>query len=209
MIDCLTTNLVVADESMTEKTICLAVSSSLKEYGIPGRPRLFLVVQKIKEANEKRRQQAPGKCFHGSSDDCEQLKRDPSLKIDHIVASPRMAYYLEYSTRVYHVYLKYVAPEDIHTYSIDEVFMNVTDYLVSFRMTPRELAMTIIQDVLRTTGITATAGIGTNLYLCKVTMDIVAKHLKEDQNGVRIAELDEMSFRRFLWGHRPLPISGG
>lgn len=200
----LTTNLVVADESRTAKTICLAVSPSLKGYGIPGRPRLFEVVQKVREANALRRQKAPGTVFDGASCDAEILKDNPRLAIDYIVALPRMALYMEYSTRIYNVYLKYIAPEDIHTYSIDEVFIDVTHYLTTYRMSARELAMTMIQDVLQTTGITATAGIGTNLYLCKVAMDIVAKHIEPDRDGVRIAELDEMSYRRLLWSHRPL-----
>lgn len=191
--DPLTTNLVVADKSRTEKTICLAVSPSLKSYGIPGRPRLFEVVQKVREANNKRRWKAPNRTFTGSSDDKAELDANPALEIEYIVAPPRMAYYMEYSTRIYNVYLKYVAPEDIFPYSIDEVFMDVTDYLQTYRMTARELAMTMIQDVLKTTGITATAGIGTNMYLCKIAMDIVAKHIEPDKNGVRIAELDEMS----------------
>lgn len=202
--DPLTTNLVVADKSRTEKTICLAVSPSLKTYGIPGRPRLFEVVQKVNEANNARRLKAPGRVFSGSSDDDEELKANPALEINYIIAPPRMAYYMEYSTRIYKVYLKYIAPEDIHTYSIDEVFMDVTGYLSIYQMTARELAMTMIQDVLQTTGITATAGIGTNLYLCKIAMDIVAKHIQPDKDGVRIAELDEMSYRRLLWSHRPL-----
>lgn len=202
--DPLTTNLVVADKSRTEKTICLAVSPSLKSYGIPGRPRLFEVVQKVREANNKRRWKAPNRAFNGSSDDKAELDANPALEIDYIVAPPRMAYYMEYSTRIYNVYLKYVAPEDIFPYSIDEVFMDVTDYLQTYRMTARELAMTMIQDVLKTTGITATAGIGTNMYLCKIAMDIVAKHIEPDKDGVRIAELDEMSYRRQLWNHRPL-----
>lgn len=202
--DPLTTNLVVADESRTEKTICLAVSPSLKSYGIPGRPRLFEVVQKVKEANNARKWNAPGKSFSGSSDDYTELQRNPALAIDYIIAPPRMAYYMEYSTRIYNVYLKYIAPEDIHTYSIDEVFMDVTRYLVTYNMTARELALTMIRDILQATGITATAGIGTNLYLCKIAMDIVAKHTEPDDDGVRIAELDEMSYRRLLWGHRPL-----
>ncbi len=202
--DPLTTNLVVADKSRTEKTICLAVSPSLKNYGIPGRPRLFEVVQKVKEANNARIWNAPGRTFSGSSDDSEELAKNPALEIDYIVAPPRMAYYMEYSTRIYRIYLKYIAPEDIHAYSIDEVFMDVTHYLATYQMTARELAMTIIQDVLQTTGITATAGIGTNLYLCKIAMDIVAKHIEPDKDGVRIAELDEMSYRRLLWSHRPL-----
>ena len=202
--DPLTTNLVVADKSRTEKTICLAVSPSLKSYGIPGRPRLFEVVQKVREANNKRRWKAPNRTFNGSSDDKAELDANPALEIDYIVAPPRMAYYMEYSTKIYNVYLKYVAPEDIFPYSIDEVLMDVTDYLQTYRMTARELAMTMIQDVLKTTGITATAGIGTNMYLCKIAMDIVAKHIEPDKNGVRIAELDEMSYRRKLWSHRPI-----
>ena len=202
--DPMTTNLVVADRSRTEKTICLAVSPALKSYGIPGRPRLFEVVQKVREANNARKRKAPNRTFSGASDDSVRLGADPSLKIDYIVAPPRMSRYMEYSTRIYNIYLKYIAPEDIHVYSIDEVFMDVTGYLNTYGMTARELAMTIIQDVLKTTGITATAGIGTNLYLCKIAMDIVAKHIEPDKNGVRIAELDEMSYRRILWNHRPL-----
>ncbi len=200
----LTTNLVVADKSRTEKTICLAVTPSLKSYGIPGRARLFEVVQKVREANAIRKWKAPGREFSGSSWNSEELSANPALAIDYIVAPPRMSHYMEYSTRIYNVYLKYVAPEDIHTYSIDEVFMDVTDYLNTYRMTARQLAMTMIQDVLKTTGITATAGIGTNLYLCKIAMDIVAKHIEADADGVRIAELDEMSYRRQLWNHRPI-----
>ena len=202
--DPLTTNLVVADKSRTEKTICLAVSPALKCYGIPGRARLFEVVQKVKEANSARRWKAPNRTFIGSSDDSTELNINSALEIDYIVAPPRMALYLEYSTRIYSIYLKYIAPEDIFPYSIDEVFMDVTDYLHTYNMTARELAMTMIQDVLKTTGITATAGIGTNMYLCKIAMDIVAKHIKADKDGVRIAELDEMSYRRKLWSHRPL-----
>lgn len=203
-LDPMTANLVVADKSRTEKTICLAVSPSLKTYGIPGRPRLFEVVQKVKEANHVRRQKAPGQTFTGTSTDHNELKMNPALELDYIVAPPRMAYYMEYSTRIFNVYLKYIAPEDIHTYSIDEVFMDVTAYLNTYQMSARELTRTIIQDVLDTTGITATAGIGTNLYLCKIAMDIVAKHTEPDQDGVRIAELDEMSYRKLLWTHRPL-----
>lgn len=202
--DPLTTNLVVADKSRTEKTICLAVSPSLKSYGIPGRPRLFEVVQKVKEVNNSRRWNAPNRAFTGSSDDSIELNTNPALEIDYIVAPPRMAYYLEYSTKIYSVYLKYIAPEDIFPYSIDEVFIDATDYLNTYQMSAWELAMTMIQDVLKTTGITATAGIGTNMYLCKIAMDIVAKHIEPDENGVRIAELDEMSYRRQLWSHRPL-----
>ena len=202
--DPLTTNLVVADPSRTEKTICLAVSPSLKKYGLSGRARLFEVIQKVKIANELRKLKAPNKVFCGSSDDSIALQKNPSLKIDYITAPPRMARYMEYSTKIYNIYLKYIAPEDIHIYSIDEVFIDVTHYLSTYNMTARELAMTMIQDILGTTGITATAGIGTNLYLCKIAMDIVAKHIEPDKNGVRIAELDEMSYRRLLWNHRPI-----
>lgn len=203
-LDPLTTNLVVADASRTEKTICLAVSPSLKAYGIPGRARLFEVVQKVKEANAARLRQAPGQAFSGSSFSDAELKSSPDLSLDYIVAPPRMAHYMEYSTRIYNIYLKYIAPEDIHVYSIDEVFIDATDYLKTYSLSARELAAEIILDVLKTIGITATAGIGTNLYLCKVAMDIVAKHIPADQNGVKIAELDEMSYRRLLWSHRPL-----
>lgn len=202
--DPLTTNLVVADPSRTEKTICLAVSPSLKKYGLSGRARLFEVIQKVKIANELRKLKAPNKVFCGSSDDSIALQKNPSLKIDYITAPPRMARYMEYSTKIYNIYLKYIAPEDIHIYSIDEVFIDVTHYLSTYNMTARELAMTMIQDILGTTGITATAGIGTNMYLCKIAMDIVAKHIEPDKNGVRIAELDEMSYRRLLWNHRPI-----
>lgn len=200
----LTTHLVVADASRTEKTICLAVSPSLKAYGIPGRARLFEVVQRVAKINQERRRCTPGGQFLGSSFHALELARHPELELSYITAPPRMAFYLEYSTRIYNIYLKYIAPEDIHVYSIDEVFMDVTHYLATYRMTPRELAAAIIQDVLDHTGITAAAGIGTNLYLCKVAMDIVAKHVTPDENGVRIAELDEMSYRRLLWDHRPL-----
>lgn len=200
----LTTHLVVADTRRTEKTICLAVSPSLKAYGISGRARLFEVVQKVKEVNAKRRANAPGRQFTGTSCHAPELTAHPELELSYIAAPPRMAFYIEYSTRIYNTYLKYIAPEDIHVYSIDEVFMDVTHYLDTYRTTPRELAAKIIQDVLNSTGITATAGIGSNLYLCKVAMDIVAKHVEPDQNGVRIAELDEMKYRRLLWSHRPL-----
>ncbi len=203
-LDPMRTNLVVADESRTEKTICLAVSPSLKAYGIPGRARLFEVVQKVREANARRRRRAPGQQFTGRSSDDTELQSCPELEISYIVAPPRMAYYIEYSTRIYNIYLKYVAPEDMHVYSIDEVFMDVTDYLDTYGMTARELAMKIIQDVLTTTGITSTAGIGSNLYLCKIAMDIVAKHIPADKNGVRIAQLNEREYRRLLWSHRPL-----
>ncbi len=203
-LDPMKTNLVVADESRTEKTICLAVSPPLKRYGIPGRARLFEVVQKVKEANAQRQRSAPGHRFTGASHDDPKLKASPELAIDYIIAPPRMALYVEYSTRIYETYLKYIAHEDIHVYSIDEVFMDVTHYLNTYGLTARQLAMKIILDVLDTTGITATAGIGTNLYLCKIAMDIGAKHIQPDQNGVRIAELDEMSYRKSLWSHRPL-----
>lgn len=200
----LTTNLVVADKSRTDKTICLAVSPSLKSYGIPGRPRLFEVVQKVREANAVRRMHAPGNTFTDKSyDDCV-LKESPEYAIDYIVAMPRMAKYMELSTQIYNIYLKYIAPEDIHVYSVDEVFIDATHYLMTYGLTARELAVKMIKDVLDTTGITATCGIGTNLYLCKVAMDIVAKHIDADENGVRIAQLDEMSYRRTLWSHRPL-----
>ena len=203
-LDPLTTNLVVADQSRTEKTICLAVSPSLKAHGIPGRARLFEVVQRVKEVNAQRQRKAPGRTFSGSSFDAPTLKKSPELAIDYVVAAPRMALYMKRSTEIYNIYLKYIAPEDIHVYSIDEVMMDVTNYLATYHLTARELAMKIILDVLKTTGITATAGIGTNLYLCKVAMDIGAKHIPADKNGVRIAELDEMSYRRTLWDHRPL-----
>ena len=203
-LDPLTTNLVVADESRTEKTICLSVSPAMKAYGVPGRPRLFEVVQKVREANARRRIVAPGRVLSGSSWDSNELNRFPERSISYITAPPRMALYMEYSTRIYNIYLKYIAPEDIHVYSIDEVFMDVTAYLGTYRLTARQLAAKMMQDVLQATGITATAGIGANLYLCKVAMDIVAKHIEPDQNGARIAELDEMSYRRLLWNHRPL-----
>ena len=202
--DPMTTNLVVADESRTEKTICLAVSPSLKSFGIPGRPRLFEVVQRVKEVNAIRKLSAPGKEFTGKSVDLPTLQRHPELEVDYLVAPPQMALYMETSTAIYQVYLKYIAPEDIHVYSIDEVFIDATNYLKLYGLTARELAMKMILDVLERTGITATAGIGTNLYLCKVAMDIVAKHLPADKNGVRIAELDELGYRELLWDHRPI-----
>ena len=203
-LDPLTNHLVVADASRTEKTICLAVSPSLKAYGIPGRPRLFEVVEAVKAINARRRQRAPGHKFTGSSCKEAELAADPSLALDYVVATPRMGYYIQYSTGIYDIYLRYVAPEDIHIYSVDEVFMDVTDYLATYGLTAHELARRMIGEVLRATGITATAGIGTNLYLCKIAMDIVAKHIPPDKDGVRIAELDEMSYRRQLWTHRPL-----
>lgn len=202
-LDPMTTNLVVADESRTEKTICLAVSPSLKSYGISGRARLFEVIQKVKEVNRQRRNECGGFLL-GESYDSNELKADNTLAVSYIAAPPRMARYMEVSTQIYNIYLRYIAPEDIHVYSIDEVFIDATSYLETYKLTARELAVKIIKDVLRETKITATAGIGTNLYLCKVAMDIVAKHIPADENGVRIAELDEMSYRRQLWDHRPL-----
>ena len=203
-LDPLKTNLVVADAARTEKTICLAVTPSLKSYGIPGRARLFEVVQRVREENQKRAAAAPGHRLEGTSYDDNALKNNPSLAIDYVIAPPRMALYMEYSTKIYNIYLKYVAPEDIHVYSIDEVMMDVTSYLRTYGMSARELARTMIQDVLAETNITATAGIGTNLYLCKIAMDIVAKHVEPDDDGVRIAQLDEMQYRKLLWNHRPL-----
>lgn len=203
-LDPLDANLVVADPTRTEKTICLAVSPSLKFYGIPGRARLFEAIQKVHEINAQRRYKAPKHSFTHESHFNSELKSDPSAELAFITAPPRMAHYMEVSTRIYNVYLKYIAPEDIHVYSIDEVFIDATDYLKTYGMTPRELAMKMVLDVLETTGITATAGIGTNLYLCKIAMDIYAKHCEPDKNGVRIAELDEMSYRKILWDHRPL-----
>lgn len=203
-LDPLDTNLVVADESRTDKTICLAVTPSLKSYGIPGRARLFEVRQRIKEVNAMRTSKAPGRRLEGSSCFASKLQADPSLALDLIIARPRMSYYMRYSTRIYSIYMKYVAPEDVVVYSIDEVFMDVTHYLNTYKLSAHDLAMKIILDVLETTGITATAGIGTNLFLCKVAMDIVAKHIPADKNGVRIAELDEMKYRRELWDHQPI-----
>ena len=203
-LDPLTTNLVVADASRTEKTICLAVSPSLKSYGVPGRPRLFEVVSKIREVNSARRWSAPGRQLQGATYDNRVLISDNRAAVDYIVARPRMALYIDYSTRIYQVYLKYFAPGDIHVYSIDEVFIDVTHYLKTYKKTARELAETVIKEVLTTTGITATVGIGTNMYLCKIAMDIVAKRMKPDEHGARIAELDEMSYRHILWEHRPL-----
>lgn len=203
-LDPLDANLVVADPTRTEKTICLAVSPSLKSYGIPGRARLFEAIQKVREINAQRRYKAPKHSFTHESHFHSELNSDPSAELAFITAPPRMAHYMEVSTRIYNVYLKYIAPEDIHVYSIDEVFIDATDYLKTYGMTPRELTMKMVLDVLETTGITATAGIGTNLYLCKIAMDIYAKHCEPDKNGVRIAELDEMSYRKILWDHRPL-----
>lgn len=203
-LDPMTTNLVVADESRTEKTICLAVSPSLKSYGIPGRPRLFEVVQKIKAVNNQRKWEAPKKTLVGESYNNPELQSHPELAVSYIVAPPQMAKYMEVSTQIYNVYLKYISPEDIHVYSIDEVFIDATNYLGLYGCSAHELAIRMIRDVLATTGITATAGIGTNLFLCKIAMDIVAKKMPADKDGVRIAELNEMSFRQQLWNHRPL-----
>lgn len=200
----MTTNLVVADLSRTEKTICLAVTPSLKSYGVSGRARLFEVVQKVKEVNNGRKYKAPGRQLEGASSDDTEIKSNPKLALDYIVAPPRMAHYMEYSTRIYNVYLKYIAPEDIHVYSIDEVFIDLTHYLGTYKKSAHDMAQMIIKDVLKTTGITATAGIGTNLYLAKIAMDIMAKKMPADENGVRIAELDEMSYRKNLWDHKPL-----
>lgn len=223
-LDPLTTNLVVADESRSEKTICLAVSPSLKAHGIPGRPRLFEVVQQVKNVNSNRlnagvrsgkiKRNAEGKyAFSASSFDAEALKADPTLELAFIAAPPRMRLYEEYSSKIYSIYLKYISKDDIVVYSIDEVFMDITGYLSTYNMTAHELAMTMIRDVLYETGITATAGIGTNLYLAKVCMDIVAKHVPADKDGVRIAEIDERKYRELLWNHRPLTdfwrIGGG
>lgn len=203
-LDPLTTNLVVADSSRTEKTICLAVSPSLKSYGISGRARLFEVVQKVKEANALRKRKAPGYKFEGKSNDFAELSKNPSLEIDFLTAPPQMAHYIKISTEIYQIYLRYIAPEDIHVYSIDEVFIDATNYLQTYQMTAHELAIKLVREVLKETGVTATAGIGTNLYLCKIAMDIVAKHIPADKDGVRIAELDEMSYRQKLWSHKPL-----
>ncbi len=203
-LDPLDTNLVVADQSRTEKTICLAVSPSLKAYGIPGRARLFEVIEAVKRVNSIRRMNAPGKKFTGKSCFASELAAHPEYELEFIVADPRMSYYMEYSTKIVNIYLKYVAAEDMHVYSVDEVFMDVTDYLNTYQMTARELTIKMIHDVLDSTGITATAGIGTNMYLCKIAMDVEAKHVPADKDGVRIAELDEMAYRQKLWNHKPL-----
>ncbi len=203
-LDPLTTNLVVADTSRTEKTICLAVSPSLKSWGVPSRPRLFEVVAKVKEINNSRRWSAPNRRLVSATYNNTILCADNSLALDYIAAAPRMGLYIEYSRRIYGIYLKYFAPEDIHVYSVDEVFIDATHYLKTYKKTARELTEAVINDVLAETGITATAGIGTNLYLCKVAMDIVAKHLKPNKNGVRIAEINENIYKKMLWEHKPL-----
>ncbi len=199
-----TTNLVVADESRTSKTICLAVSPSLKKYGIPGRVRLYEVIQKVNQINFERRRKIGGNKFIGKSYDEIELRKDPKLELDYIIAEPRMSFYMRYSTKIYNIYLKYFSEEDIYVYSVDEIFCDITNYLKMYKTNARELVTKVIQDVYETTGITATAGIGTNLYLCKVAMDIVAKHVKPDKNGVRIAWLDEMTYRKYLWTHTPI-----
>ena len=199
-----TTNLVVADESRTSKTICLAVSPSLKKYGIPGRVRLYEVIQKVNQINFERRRKIGGNKFIGKSYDETELRKDPKLELDYIIAEPRMSFYMKYSTKIYNIYLKYFSEEDIYVYSVDEIFCDITNYLKMYKTNARELVTKVIQDVYETTGITATAGIGTNLYLCKVAMDIVAKHVKPDKNGVRIAGLDEMTYRKYLWTHTPI-----
>ena len=203
-LDPLNTNLVVADESRTEKTICLAVSPSLKAYGISGRARLFEVVQKVGEVNAYRKMKAPGRTFTSKSADAQELEAHRDWAVDYIVAPPQMGRYMEVSSKIYELYLKYVAPEDIHVYSIDEVFIDATPYLKTYGVDGRGFAEMLIRQVLSKTGITATAGVGTNLYLCKVAMDIVAKHVAPDERGVRIAQLDELSYRQLLWDHRPL-----
>ena len=203
-LDPLTTNLVVADSSRTEKTICLAVSPSLKQYGISGRSRLFEVVQRVNEVNQNRKLRAPSHKFTGSSYDDIALKSNADLELSYIVAPPRMKYYMNYSNKILEIYLQWFSIEDIYVYSIDEVFIDITHYLSTYKMTPRSLATKVIKDVLGKTGITATCGIGTNMYLAKIAMDIVAKHIPQDENGVRIAGLDELAYRKFLWNHRPL-----
>lgn len=203
-LDPLTTNLVVADECRTDKTICLAVSPSLKAYGIPGRPRLFEVKQKVREINAERERLASNGRLYVRIYDDRETRADPNVALDYIIASPRMARYKEVSTKIYSVYLRYVAPEDIFSYSVDEVFVDVTNYLKVHKMTPHELAVTMVRDVLASSGITATAGIGTNPFLAKVAMDVVAKHVPADKDGVRIAELDEASYREQIWPHKPI-----
>ena len=203
-LDPLKTNLVVADESRTEKTICLAVSPSLKTYGIPGRARLFEVIQRVREINRERSRRIKGADWKGKSCFADELEGNPFLELHYIAAKPQMALYIEYSNRIYQIYLRYFAAEDIHVYSIDEVFIDLSDYLKLYAMSAHDLVRKIIHETLAETGITATAGIGTNLYLAKVAMDIVAKHIPADQDGVRIAELDELSYKKQLWTHQPL-----
>ena len=200
----LSTHLVVADKSRGDKTICLAVTPALKSYGVPGRGRLFEVNQRKREINGKRLRSAPNHRFLGESSDEIELRQHPELAMDFIIAPPRMSYYIKISARIYSIYLKYIASDDIHVYSIDEVFIDATDYLKLYKKSAKELASMIIKDIFLETGITATSGIGTNLYLAKVAMDIMAKHMEADENGARIAELDEISYRKALWSHRPL-----
>ena len=200
----LNTNLVVADKSRTEKTVCLAITPSLKQYGLGGRARLFEVVQKVREVNKQRRKENNYRQFRGKSYLDSELKKNKTLELDYIIATPQMKKYMFYSTKIYNIYLKYLAPEDIFPYSIDEVFCDITNYLKLYKKTPEELATTIIKDVYNETGITATAGIGTNMYLAKIAMDIVAKHMKPNEIGVRMASLDEISYRKILWEHKPL-----
>jgi len=203
-LDPLAACLVVADESRTDKTICLAVSPALKAYGLPGRPRLFEVKEKIRQVNEERRRRAPGRKFRGSSADADELAADPSLELVPVVAVTRMARYIEVSSQICGIYMQYVSPDDIHVYSIDEVFIDATPYLKLYSISARDFAMKLVREVLAATGITATAGIGTNLYLAKIAMDIEAKHIPADKDGVRIAELDERTYREKLWTHTPL-----
>lgn len=203
-LDPLKTNLVVADETRTEKTICLAVTPALKSYGIPGRARLFEVIQAVDRINAKRIRNAPDKCFTGGSTDAEELKNNPALKLEFIIAKPRMSYYMDYSAYIFKLYAGFVSSEDMHVYSVDEVFIDLTGYLHTYGLTASQLVNRMINTVFEKTGITATAGIGTNLYLCKIAMDIVAKHIPPDRNGARIAELDEQTYRKFLWGHKPI-----
>ena len=203
-LDPLNTNLVVADASRTQKTICLAVSPSLKAYGIPGRARLFEVEQKVKEANARRQTRAPKNILDGKSVFATELNENPCLAIDYIAAKPRMALYMSKSTQIYDVYLRYIAPEDIYAYSVDEVFIDASGYLKTYGLNAHDFARLLVREVFKETGITATAGIGPNLYLCKIAMDIGAKHTEADADGVRIAELDEYSYRRLLWDHRPI-----
>lgn len=203
-LDPLNSNLVVADSSRTEKTICLAVSPTLKAYGIGGRARLFEVIQRVGEVNAARKSLAPKRCFSGKSFIDSELKANPALELDYIAAVPRMSRYMEISSKIYGIYLRYIAPEDIHVYSVDEVFIDVTQYLRTYNRSPHDIALMLIRNVLNETGITATAGIGTNLYLAKIAMDIIAKHTPPDKDGVRIAELTEMSYREKLWDHTPL-----
>lgn len=200
----LTTHLVVADQSRTDKTICLAISPALKSYGLPGRARLFEVISKVRQINAERELRAPLQTFLGKSYDDTELLRNPSLKLDYIIATPRMKYYLDYSAKIYQIYLQYVAPEDIFAYSIDEIFCDITSYLKSSGLTSTEFVTNMITSVYQQTGITATAGIGTNMFLAKVAMDVLAKHAKPNSAGVRIATLDEISFREQLWEHQPI-----